>query len=328
IQQEEIKRKNEELHDVFERISDAFIALDKHWNIKYINNTALVILNLDHSIIGKNLWEILPMYRDTQVKRDFINVMKSQVPGSFEVEGKITPRWYRISVFPSQEGVSLYAVDITLSRAYEEQLKNSLKQKETLLKEVHHRIKNNLQIIISILNLQSYYIKDPQALEIFRQSQNRIRSMALIHEKLYKTENLNSINLGNYVSDVVRHLYSTYSTNKDVVDISLDLDNIYLDSNTAISFGLILNELVSNSLKYAFPGDRKGNIKIIARKESPNMLFELSDNGVGFPSDIDFRNTTSLGLQLVNTLVDQLNGELVMSNKQGTTFRIGIPYAG
>lgn len=326
MQQEEISNKNKELNEVFERISDAFIALDKHWNIKYINSSALKILNSDRMVIGKNFWDAFPAYKGTSIENDFRNVLKSQVPETFEIEGKNSSRWYRISVFPSHEGVSIYGVDITLNRAYEKNLKDTLKQKETLLKEVHHRIKNNLQIIVSILNLQSYYIHDPRTLEIFKQSQNRIRSIALIHEKLYKTENLTSVDLHSYLSDIIKFLFSTYLVKQENVEAVLDMDNIYLDLNTAISLGLIVNELVSNSLKYAFPANKKGIIKILVRKTAPNMLFELSDNGIGFPAEIDYKNTNSLGLQLVNTLVEQLNGELQLVYNEGTKFRIVLPY--
>jgi PAS domain S-box-containing protein len=325
LQQQEIEIKNEELNNLIERISDTFIALDKNWNLTYANRSALRILNTDRSIIGKNFWSAFPGYKELLYPK-FLQCFINQEPMSFEFEGQATPRWYKITVHPSPEGLSIYGVDITLSRAYEEQLMNSLKQKETLLKEVHHRIKNNLQVIISILNLQSYYIKDPAALEIFRQSQNRIRSMALIHEKLYKTENLSSINLENYISDIVKYLFSTYSSKDDQIKVEFLMEQIELDSNNAISVGLIVNELVSNCLKYAFPGKTKGTITISASINGELLFFEVSDNGIGFPDNVNYKDTNSLGLQLVNTLVDQLYGNIKMINSSGTSFRISFPY--
>jgi PAS domain S-box-containing protein len=325
-QQMEIEHKNKELNEIVERISDSFIALDKNWNIIYVNDSALRILNSDKSVIGKNFWEEFPVYKETSVKEYMQQAMINQMPATYELEGKLTPRWYRVSFYPSQEGISIFGVDTTLSRAYEEHLMSSLRQKEGLLKEVHHRIKNNLQIIISILNLQSYYLTDPKALEIFKQSQNRIRSMALIHEKLYKTESLSSINLENYVSDIVKYLTSSYYIDDEKINIILDMDNIELDSNTAISFGLIVNELVSNSLKYAFPHESSGRIELKAKKNGTKLLFEVTDNGKGFPKDFDFEDTNSLGLQLVNTLVNQLNGEIKIETNPETKFKILIPY--
>jgi PAS domain S-box-containing protein len=326
IQQAEIENKNNELNNILERISEAFVAFDKNWNLIYMNNAALHTLNTNKSVIGLNLWDVFPMYKDTPLQEKLQKAMDEQQPVTFDIEGKLNPRWYRISAFPSPEGLSLYASDITLSRAYEEQLLSSLKQKETLLKEVHHRIKNNLQIIISILNLQSYYIQDPKALEIFKQSQNRIRSMALIHEKLYKADNLSSINLQSYVSDVVKYLSSSYSVTNEKINVIFDMENIELDSNTAVSFGLIVNELVSNSLKYAFPAGENGTVKLEARKNGSKVIFMVSDNGIGLPEGINIKDTNTLGLQLVNTLVDQLNSVLRYESNQGTKFEIHIPY--
>jgi PAS domain S-box-containing protein len=320
--------KNKELNEILERISDSFLAVDKNWNLIYLNNSASRIFNKDDKeILGKNFWDSFPFYKDSAVEKNLRKALEEQQPVIFEVEGKLTPRWYRVSVFPSLEGISIYAVDITLSKAYEEQLMSSLRQKETMLKEVHHRIKNNLQIIISILNLQSYYIADPKALEIFRQSQNRIRSMSLIHEKLYKTENLSSINLRNYVADIVKYLSSTYGVDENRINVIFEMDNIELDSNNAISFGLIVNELVSNSFKHAFTKDRSGTVTLRAERRESGIMFELADNGKGFPEGVDVKGTSSLGLQLVNTLVDQLSGKMKIEKESGTKFTITIPYS-
>jgi PAS domain S-box-containing protein len=318
-----IEQINKEMRDTVERISDAFIAIDKNWYITYANNTALKIMNIDRSVMGKKVMDAIPPVNMKITLMEYVKkAMNYQEPQIFDYEEKLTDRWYRISVYPSPDGVSIFALDTTVSRAYEEQLLNSLNEKETLLKEVHHRIKNNLQIIVSILNLQSFYIKDKESLEIFRQSQNRIRSMALIHEKLYRTETLSSVNLENYIADITKYLSETYSLGSEKINFIFDMDNIELDSNTAISFGLIVNELISNSIKYAFPESRRGNIKITARLKNSDMIFEVWDNGRGFPAEIDFKDTNSLGLQLVNTLVEQLQGKLELDTSSGTLFRI------
>jgi two-component sensor histidine kinase/PAS domain-containing protein len=327
LKQTETEARNNELNNIVARINDAFIALDKQWNLTYLNRSAMRIMNVDDSIIGKNLWEMFPMYKNTPVQQKFYKAMAEQQPVTFELEGILTPRWYRLSLFPSPEGISIYGIDITLSKAYEDQLLSTLRQKETLLREIHHRIKNNLQIIISILNLQSYYIHDPDALEIFRQSQNRIRSMSLIHEKLYKTDDLSSIDLKSYVADVVKYLSENYPLSNEKVNIIFDMEDIKLDSNTAISFGLILNELISNCLKYAFPSDNKGTVELRAKKNDSKLYFEISDNGVGLPENLNVNESNTLGLQLVNTLISQLNGEMRVESKKGTRFRIKIPYS-
>jgi len=326
LQQQEIQKKNRDLNNVLERISDAFVAMDREWRVTYLNYTAMKIFSTDESILGKNFWDAFPIYKGTNFYLDSVRAMQQQEAKVIDFEGILTPRWYKISVYPSQEGVSIYAVDITLSKAYEEHLMSSLKQKETLLKEVHHRIKNNLQIIISILNLQSHYIQDPQALEIFRQSQNRIRSMALIHEKLYKSDNLVLINLENYISDIVKYLSATYGVRKDLISIQLDIEQIHLDSNTAISIGLIVNELISNSIKHAFSSQKKGKIVIQAWRKGNNMNLSVSDDGKGLPFDLNNNHTKTLGLQLVNTLISQLNGTLEYENQSGAEIKICFPY--
>jgi two-component sensor histidine kinase/CBS domain-containing protein len=206
----------------------------------------------------------------------------------------------------------------------EEQIKASLKEKEVLLKEIHHRVKNNLQIISSLLKLQSSYIKDKQALEMFKDSQSRIRSMALIHEKLYQSQNLSKINFAEYIHDLTMHLLRSYSTNSQQIHLRLTNNEIWLSIDTAVPCGLIINELVSNSLKHAFPiANQEGEIHVDLYA-SPDHKFTLivSDNGIGFPQALDFQNTESLGLELVCTLTEQLEGTIELDDRRGTTFKI------
>jgi two-component sensor histidine kinase len=145
-------------------------------------------------------------------------------------------------------------------------------------------------------------------------------------KRLYSAENLSSINLGNYVIDIVKYLKNSYNITDERINVIFDMENIELDSNTAISFGLIVNELVSNSLKYAFEPENKGTVNIRAKMNDNKILFEVSDNGKGFPGDFDLNEANSLGLQLVNTLVDQLNGEMELESNPGTKFKLLIPY--
>jgi len=209
-------------------------------------------------------------------------------------------------------------------RQAEAQLKASLKEKEVLLQEVHHRVKNNMQIISSLFNLQAGKIKDKQAFEIFKSCQNRVKSMALIHEKLYKSEDLTKVDFAKYSELLTSHLLNSYGINPKLIQINIDIKDVFLDINTAIPCSLIINELISNSLKHAFPGDKKGEIKIkmhSLNKEKIELI--VCDDGVGMPEDVDFRNTDSLGLHLVNILAeDQLHGSIKLDRKKGTSFRI------
>ena len=215
------------------------------------------------------------------------------------------------------------ARDITVRKQVEERIKASLKEKEVLLKEIHHRVKNNLQIISSLLNLQSGYIQDKHAGEMFKESRNRVRSMALIHEKLYQSKDLARIDFAEYVRHLTTHLFRSYGVNSHAVGLKINVDKVLLDIDTAIPCGLIVNELVSNSLKYAFPPGVAGEICVDLHRENDGTLALLvSDNGAGLPPDFDVRQTESLGLQLVSTLADQLAGTITLDHNGGTTFKI------
>ncbi|MBD2093835.1 GAF domain-containing protein [Trichocoleus sp. FACHB-591] len=206
----------------------------------------------------------------------------------------------------------------------EEQLKLSLKEKEVLLKEIHHRVKNNLQVISSVLRLQSDYVKDDKILALFNDSQNRIRSMALIHEKLYQSSNLLKINFDEYIRDLTENLIRSYVAFASTVTLTTNAIGVWLNIDTAIPCGLIINELVSNALKHAFSGSNPDNEIQISITSGNDNQFTLivRDNGMGFPEDIDFRNTESLGLELVCVFTEQLDGAIALDRSNGTAFVI------
>ncbi len=213
--------------------------------------------------------------------------------------------------------------EINERKKAEELISASLQEKLILLREIHHRVKNNLQVISSLLNLQSGYIEDQKALEIFRESQNRVRSMALIHEKLYQSKDLNKIEFPEYIKSLTQALFSSYNIGAERIALRSDLEGISFEIDTAILCGLIINELVSNSLKHAFPSGTKGEVFIglHGAGESSYTLI-VRDNGIGFPANIDFRKTESLGLQLVTTLTDQLGGSIELIRNGCTEFKI------
>ncbi len=212
--------------------------------------------------------------------------------------------------------------DITENRRAEEKINKSLKEKDVLLKEIHHRVKNNLQIVSSLLSLQSRYIEDEGTVEMFKDSQSRIKSMALIHEKLYQTGDLTRIDLSEYVNELVSDLFRSYSVNTYLVKYNIESRSILLDINTAIPCGLIINELVTNSIKHAFPHDRAGEINIEVNCIDDNFLLMVKDNGVGFPENLELENIKTLGLQLVTSLTKQLEGNIKLNRENGTGIRI------
>ncbi|MBI4831766.1 MAG: PAS domain-containing protein [Candidatus Lindowbacteria bacterium] len=220
------------------------------------------------------------------------------------------------------------ARDITERKQAEDQPKRSLAEKEALLKEVHHRVKNNLQIIASMLNLQLPYVKDEKAIALFKESQNRVFSMALIHEKLYQSESLTKINLPDYIQKIMANIFLSYGISQRVIKPKINIEDVSLDINMVIPCALIINELVSNSLKYAFPNSSaraeiKGEVCVGLRRDVDNkFILTVSDNGVGLPDGFEIQNSESLGLQLVRVLAKQLNGSIQLGAKGGTEFMI------
>jgi two-component system, sensor histidine kinase PdtaS len=214
--------------------------------------------------------------------------------------------------------------DTTDRRRTEERIKASLREKEVLLKEIHHRVKNNLQVTSSLLKLQSGYIQDPQAQEMFAESQNRIRSMALVHEKLYQSSDLSRVDFSDYIQSLASLLMRSYGADNKTIQLCIEAGEVYLSIETAVPCGLIANELISNCLKHAFPDRRKGEIRIrITETVEPNTLtLTVADNGAGLPPDLDINKTDTLGLQLVRTLTRQLNGHLEVRTDGWTEFNV------
>jgi PAS domain S-box-containing protein len=313
-------------------------ALNPAGNTRYISPQIEALLNFSEAdwLANPTLWS-QQLHPDDR-ERVFAVMAESRKTGrSFCAEYRLFTRdgrvvWVRddAKVIPDSTGepAFLHGVlfDISAHKQAEAQIKASLQEKEILLQEIHHRVKNNLQIIASLLNLQSGYTEDPQTQEAFRESQNRIRSMALIHEKLYRSENLARIDLGDYVHELAAFLFRSQGARHRGIIPNIQAERIFLDIDTAVPCGLILNELVSNTLKHAFPNGRPGKVWIEFRADEPDQLILMvADNGVGLPPGLDFRQTDSLGLQLVNTLVDQLGGIITLQSHHGARFKITFP---
>lgn len=229
--------------------------------------------------------------------------------------------WYQLFVNPVEYGegteeLSCIAYDISERKEIDNQIRAALREKEILLQEVHHRVKNNLQVISSMLSLQRRFIEDPKMIEVLEESQNRITTMSFIHESLYQNTDFSSIGFSEYLTRLTQNLIQSYSKVASGVELLMDMDEVHINLKQAIPCGLIVNELVSNALKHAFHGITNGKLHIAVKKNEGLISIEIRDNGVGLPHDFNFDTNESLGVYLVQALVDQLDGKLIVNNKQ------------
>ncbi|MGB9980064.1 PAS domain S-box protein [Methanobacterium sp.] len=274
-------------------------------------------MSLKQFVAAEDLEKVLKYHRLRRID-------SSLVPSNYEFkfidkEGNIKNVAFRVGLISGTKKSVASFLDITERKKSRLKLQQSLYEKEMLLREVHHRVKNNMQIISSLLSLQSKYINDTVDLKLFRESQGRIRSMALVHEKLYQSESLVKINFKDYINSLISNLMYTYNTH---IDLRQNIDDIYFDIETAIPCGLIINELVTNSVKHAFPNQFNGLICIELVRADNKLKLVISDNGIGLPEDFSLDNNDSLGLQLVQMLVNQLNGEIRVNSDNGAVFTI------
>ncbi len=215
---------------------------------------------------------------------------------------------------------------LTENTRTEQQLRTALQEKEVLLREVHHRVKNNLQVIASLLSLQSDYVADPSDHSLLEESENRVRAMALVHEQLYQSDNFAQIDFTTYVHSLANDLLQFYQTENKVISLHVEGETLPLDIETAIPCGLLIGELISNACKHAFLDGKDGTIRLSLHAPEPShYCIEVQDSGIGIPREIDFPTTQSLGLQLVSALVDQIRGTITLKRQLGTTFTLTFP---
>jgi PAS domain S-box-containing protein len=262
--------------------------------------------------------------------RYYHQAQKAQAPLQFEYahETAIGLKWLSASICPiaiSANGYPRFSYiveDITASKQAKEHIEASLREKEVLLKEIHHRVKNNLAIVSSLLQMQSRRTQDVQANEILRDSHNRIASIALIHETLYSSENLANIDFPQYITQLINHLLDSYNAHSLHIKITTQIEQVNLDIEMAIPCGLIINELVSNALKYAFPERNDGKILVKLSQDKQDLILLIQDNGIGLPEGFDSNKSKKLGINLVKGLVKQLKGSMIINCQQGTEFKI------
>lgn len=319
---------------IIESMSDLVVVVNATGTVQRANSAAAEILGFDKDqAIGQPLDQICsdhafmsdPRLTEAEAALTALN-FERYCPTS---DGRKIPM--SVSVVPLRDplgqarGMVCVGRDITESKEAAEKIQAALVEKDVLLKEIHHRVKNNLQIISSLLNMQARKITDEKSRAIFLDSQNRVKSMALIHESLYQSTDLSQIDFDDYLRKLASHILRSYNLEADRIQLTFSGANLSMSVDAAVPCGLIINELISNSLKYAFPEQRKGEIRIALRLTPQGYSLTCADNGVGLPPDFDITQTTSLGLKIVRTLTDQLNGELRIHTTNGTTFEILFP---
>jgi PAS domain S-box-containing protein len=333
MRERSLKENEQFLDNIIDNIPDMiFVKTADELRFERVNQATENIWGYDRDeIIGKTDYDLFPQDKANSYTKDDLEVLKksefSDIPEEIidtKYDGERILHTKKIPLL-DEKGRSKYLLgiseDITQRKLDEIQLKKSLDEKEALLKEVYHRVKNNMQIISSLLNLQIANVQGEESKDILKDSQSRIKSMAMIHEKLYMSKDLSHINFKEYVEHLVTDIFYTYGIKVGSINPILRIENIELNMETAIPLGLIINEIVINSLKFAFP-QGKGSIKIIFKSFNSTLSLTVADDGIGIPENIDYQKTDSLGLQLVTNLVDQLNGEISLETKQGTKFNI------
>jgi PAS domain S-box-containing protein len=334
--EEALRESERKFHAIFDQSYQFIGLLALDGTVVEANRTALQFIGIDEStVIGQPFWETPWWTHSTDLQDQVCTAVKKAAGGEF-VRFEATHRaadgtlhYVDFSLKPVLDETGNVALlipegrDITERKMIEEQLRTSLTEKEILLKEVHHRVKNNLQVISSMLHLQSARVTDEEVLMAFRESQSRVDTMALIHAKLYQSGDLTNVPFRSYIGELITNLYISFGVSDETVKAVIDVADVTLNVNTAIPCGLIINELVTNCLKHAFPGNRTGEIVVSMRQTADGRyVLAVGDNGVGFPEDTDFRKTGSLGLKLVNSLTSQLDGTIELARNGGTTFTI------
>ena len=334
------KKAEEDLHDsekkyksLFEVNPEYTLLMGENGIIIDVNNATINLAGLSKKeIVGKNFSELEIIFpEDLKTQLDNIKrLLKGEYIEPFEsrfVDKNGVIKWVIVHLTTIRKNKKInyilgIASDITEQKVAEIKLNSSLNEKNNLLQEIHHRVKNNMQIISSLLNLQKQYVNDDETVNVLQESQNRVKSMAMVHEKIYLSEDLAHINFGDYIQSLVSNLFYSYTVDKSKIRSVLKIDEVNLNIETAVPCGLIISELVSNGLKHAFPNEMKGRILISLKANGDKYELIICDNGIGLPKGLGINNLESLGLLLVKNLTNQIDGRIYVNNNHGTEFKI------
>jgi len=335
--EKQIKRSEAYYRTIFENTGTATIIVEEDTTISLVNAEFGKLYGYSkEEIEGKKSWKEFVLGDHINKIEEYHNIRRIDpklAPRNYEFKfvgryGNIKDVFATVAIIPGTKKSLISLLDITEIKIAENKIKESLMEKEVLLREIHHRVKNNLQIISSLLNLQARCVDGEETINVLKESQNRVKTMAMVHEKLYQSSNLKDINLKEYVENLISDLFYSYGVKRGIIEPQVHVDDLKIDIDTAIPCGLIINELVTNSLKYAFPAtvggekSKGGIIKVRLKRLKNNLELIVSDNGVGLPEDIDMEHIETLGLKMVNVLVSQLGGTLELDRTVGIRFKI------
>ena len=335
----ELDKKLAESNQLLETILDythMLVAyLDSRFNFVRVNRAYAEADQRDPSFFpGKNHFDLYPDAENEAIFQRVVDTGEPYFTYAKPFEYPDNPErgvtywdWSLIPIKSREKtvtGLVLTLANVTDRIKAEEQIKASLQEKEVLLKEVHHRVKNNLQLITSLLNLQTRRIDDKKSLSVFEEYRNRVNSIALVHEKLYESKDLANIDFGDYIRSLTAQILSTYSARLSGIALRVEAEDVFLKVNKAIPCALIINELVTDSIKYRFPGDRSkgGQISLEFKTNRENATLIVSDNGVDLPDDFDINRSEVLGMQIINALIKQLRASMRVDRNEGTRFII------
>ncbi len=331
------KRMEERFRRVVESAPNAMVMINKAGLIEMVNVQAERLFGYERrELIGTPIEALVPerfRERHPGLRAAFFASPQARPMGAgrdlyaLHRDGGEIPVEIGLNPIDTEDGEMVLSaiVDVSDRKQKEERIQNALREKDVLLAEIHHRVKNNLQIVDSLLDLQSARIADPVMLGMLRDSQNRIRSMGLIHQTLYQSRDFAKVDFGHFLEALVPVLISSYGVEAGRIALAVDTATVRLPINTAIPCGLIVNELMSNALKHAFPGGRRGRIEIRLTPDDGWTVLCFADDGVGIPPDLDIDNPATLGLKLVPLLADQLHGTLAVRRADPTRFTLRFP---
>jgi two-component sensor histidine kinase len=319
------KRLKQDKAEILERINDLFIMIDKSFNLQFMNASAKKYNDLNDEVTGKHYFEVFPEIKNTLFEEKLKESLNTRINQHFE--GELPENKYLdFSLYPSDKGISIFAKDITHRVTAEKNLKKLLKEKEILLKEVHHRTKNNLQLMLSLLNLQINKLDNETIIRILNETRARLLSLAKLHDKLQVHGDIYNIDMQTFIEDIIVKMETAANFGLVKISHQIEIDSVKLKMDTAIPIALIINELYTNSLKYAFADKENALVTIkLYFDNAGSLIVYYKDNGKGFPKGFSLYDSEGLGSSIILAFVDQLDGKITYKNGDGAEFVIRIP---